>query len=225
MAPEAAPLSSERPVVWLNCAASLDGRLAFAGGARARLSSPEDLARVHRLRAEVDAIVVGVGTVLLDDPSLRVRGELAGGLPRDPPTRIVLDSRGRTPPGAKVLDATAPTLVATTERARERFPPSVRTVVAGAERVEIPRLWAELRRLGLRRLLVEGGSAVLASVVRSGLFDRWTIYYAPFAIGGGTAPPVLAGPESRNFEEAVRLQLAGLERLGDGFLATFLPAR
>ncbi len=225
MTAEPAPERAERPVVWLNCAASLDGRLAFAQGARARLSSAEDLARVHRLRAEVDGIVVGVGTVLLDDPSLHVRWELTGAPAGTPPTRVVLDSHGRLLPASKVLDTSAPTIVATSERGSARYPGHVRTVVAGRDRVEIPRLWAELHRLGLRRLLVEGGAEVLASVVRSGRFDRWTIYYAPVAIGGTTAPPVLSGPESRGFDEAVRLELVGLERLGEGFVATFVPPR
>lgn len=215
----------DRPTVWLNCAVSLDGRLAFAEGARARLSSPEDLERVQRLRTEVDGIVVGVGTVLLDDPSLRVHWELLHRPPGRAPVRIVLDSGGRTPEGARVLDGSAPTLVATTERCRRSFPPHVQVVVVGPERVDLGRLFSELRHRGLRRVLVEGGAAVLASVVRAGLFDRWTVYYAPIAIGGSRAPPLLAGPESHGFDQAVRLELAGVERVGEGFVATYLPRR
>lgn len=213
----------DRPEVVLNCAVSMDGRLAFARGARARLSSPEDLARVQRLRAEVDGIVVGVGTVVLDDPSLRVHWELLGRPPGQAPARVVVDGKGRTPDAARVLDTSAPTFVLLSERSRRRFPSHVRTVVAGSDRVDLARAFAELRRLGLRRLLVEGGAAVLASVVREGLFDRWTVYYAPVAIGGATAPSLLAGPESRDFGESVRLRLAGVETLGEGFVATFVP--
>jgi len=220
-----APPTAERPLVWLNCAASLDGRLAFAAGARARLSSPEDLVRVQRLRAAVDGIVVGVGTVILDDPSLRVHWELLGSDPGRAPTRIVLDGSGRTPERARVLDGSVPTIIATSERNRRTYPTSVRTVVAGQSSVDLPRLLGELRRLGLRRLLVEGGSAVIASVVRAGVFDRWTIYYAPVAIGGATAPPILAGPESQNFDGAVRLILERVETMGEGYVATYLPPR
>jgi 2,5-diamino-6-(ribosylamino)-4(3H)-pyrimidinone 5'-phosphate reductase len=215
--------AADRPTVWLNCAVSLDGRLAFAGGLRARLSSPEDLERVQRLRADVDGIVVGVGTVVLDDPSLRVHWELLHRPPGPAPHRIVVDGSGRTPEHARVLDGSAPTIVATAERNRRSFPPHVRTVVAGAERVDLKRLFSELRRLGLRRLLVEGGAAVLASVVRERLFDRWTVYYAPVAIGGSSAPPLLTGPETHGFEEAVAVVLAGVERMGEGFVATYLP--
>ena len=215
--------TGERPTVWLNCAVSLDGKLAFAGGARARLSSPEDLLRVHRLRAEVDGIVVGVGTVVLDDPSLAVRWDLLHEPPRAAPHRIVLDASGRTPPGARVLDGSAPTIVATSARNQRGYPPPVRTLVAGATTVEPRRLLEALRELGLRRLLVEGGTRVFTSLVREGLFDRWTIYYAPVAIGGSTAPPLLAGAETAGFDTAVRMELAGVERAGEGYVATYVP--
>lgn len=211
-------------MVWVNCAASLDGRIAFAGGARARLSSPEDLERVHQLRSEVDGIVVGVGTVVLDDPSLRVHWELLRRSPGPGPHRIVLDSHGRTPPHARVLDGSAPTIVATASRCGRTFPPHVRTIVAGEDRVDLDRLFVELRRLGLRRLLVEGGAAVLASVARAGLFDRWTVYYAPLVIGGSTAPPMVAGPETAGLDGTVRLRLTDVRALGEGFVASYVPA-
>jgi len=224
VAPEPPPdPPAGRPTVWLNCAASMDGRLAFAEGARAPLSGPEDLARVQRLRADVDGILVGVGTVLLDDPSLRVHWELLGRTPGPAPYRIVLDGSGRTPQGARFLDGSLPTIVATTRRCTRSFPPSVRTLVVGEDRVDLVRLFAELRRLGLRRLMIEGGASVFASVLRADLFDRWTVYYAPVVIGGRTAPALVAGPEAHGFDEAVRLELAGVERLGEGFVATYLP--
>lgn len=213
-----------RPTVWLNCAASLDGRLAYAGGVRARLSSPEDLARVHRLRAGVDGIVVGVGTVVLDDPSLRVREELLDRPIAHRPWRIVVDASGRTPPAARLLDGSSPTLVLTTEENRRSYPEPVRTVVAGRGHVDLARGFEELGRRGLGRLLVEGGAALFASVVRARLFDRWTIYYAPVVIGGATAPPIVAGAEARGPNDAVGVRLASIERLGDGCLATYVPA-
>lgn len=214
-----------RPTVWLNCAASLDGRIALAGGRRAQFSSPEDLVRVHRMRARADAILVGVGTVILDDPSLRVHWELLGGTPGRAPTRVVVDASGRTPATARVLDDSAPTIVATSQRSRRTYPANVRTIVAGAETVEFPTLFRRLVELGIRRLMIEGGASVLASVVRDRLFDRFTVYYAPVVVGGSTAPPIIAGPESRSVEEEDRLELTGLERLGEGFVATYVPRR
>src|SRR5208282_2019857 len=125
-----------RPTVWVNCAASLDGRIAFAGGLRAGLSSPEDLERVQRLRAEADAILVGVGTVVKDDPSLRVHWELLGRPPGKNPTRVVVDATGRTPTNARVLDGSTPTIIATSAQSSRKFPPHVRTIVVGMNRVD-----------------------------------------------------------------------------------------
>ena len=218
-----AEFPARRPVVWVNCAASLDGRLAYAGGARARLSSPEDLVRVQQLRVNADAILVGVGTVLHDDPSLRVHWDLLGEPPGRNPTRVILDSEGRTPEGAKVLDGSAPTIIATSERSSRTFPPSVHAVVAGRDRVDLRELFATLFGLGIRRLMVEGGAEVIASVLREGLFDRLTIYYAPVVIGGATAPPIARGPETRGPEETRAVELLGVERLGEGYVASYAP--
>ncbi len=220
-----APSPSGRATVWVNCAVSADGRLAFAGGARAQLSGPEDLRRVQELRTEVDAILVGVGTVLLDDPSLRVHWELLGRPPGRSPQRLVVDALGRTPPKARVLDGSLPTVIATSERCHRTFPSHVRTVVAGRERVDLAALFTRLPELGIGRVLVEGGARILASVARAGLFDRWTIYYAPRFIGGLTAPPMLAGPEAGNLDATVPLELVGLERLGEGYVAGYRPGR
>lgn len=213
-----------RPVVWVNCAASLDGRIAFAGGRRAGLSGPEDLQRVQRLRAGADAILVGVGTVVKDDPSLRVHWELLGERPGPNPTRVVVDASGRTPLSARVLDGSTPTIVATSERSKRTFPPHVRVLVAGSSRVELGRLFPMLYDDGVRTLMVEGGAEILSSVLRAGLFDRLTVYYAPVVIGGLTAPPVASGPETRGPEELATLELLGVERLGAGHLATYAPA-
>jgi 2,5-diamino-6-(ribosylamino)-4(3H)-pyrimidinone 5'-phosphate reductase len=214
---------AHRPFVWVNCAASLDGRLAFAGGKRAGLSSPEDLERVQRLRAEADAILVGVGTVVKDDPSLRVHWELLGQPPGRNPTRIIVDASGRTPTNARVLDGSTSTIIATSQRAKRAFPAHVRTIVAGAARVDLARLFAILHGEGVQRLMVEGGAEILASVLREGLFDRFSIYYAPTVIGGATAPPVVSGRETTGADDTVALELLSLERMGVGYVATYAP--
>ena len=219
-------LNDPRPAVWINCAASLDGRIALAGGKRATLSSPEDLVRVQQLRTNADAILVGVGTVVLDDPSLRVHWELLDpALPAGKnPTRVVVDSSGRIPANARVLDGSTPTIVATSERSTRVYPAPVRRIVAGSVRVDLAELFVELHRLGIRRLLVEGGSEILGSVLRSGLWDRLTIYTAPIVVGGTTAPTVTSGPsEVHDLADAVPMELAGLDRLGPGYVATYVP--
>ena len=213
-----------RPSVWVNCASSLDGRLAYAGGKRAALSGPEDLVRVQRLRARADAILVGVGTVVKDDPSLRVHWELLGEPPGPNPTRVVVDASGRTPTNARVLDGSTPTIVATSEKAKRAFPRHVTTIVAGATRVDLAALFERLYERGVRKLMVEGGAEILSSVLRGRLFDRFTIYYAPVIIGGPTAPPAVNGPDTVGPDDQTTLELLALERLGAGFLATYAPA-
>ena len=108
-----------RPRVIINAAMSVDGKIALADGRGVRISNEEDLRRVHHLRAAADAVLVGVGTILKDDPKLTVKPEYAKG--RNP-LRVVLDSDGKTPFGASVLDGSAPTLIATTADCGKTFP-------------------------------------------------------------------------------------------------------
>jgi len=213
-----------RPYVHINCAVSLDGRLAFAGGKRAALSGPRDLARVQALRADLGAVLVGVGTVILDDPSLRVHWDLLHRAPGPPPIRICLDGSGRLPASARLLDGTQPTIVGTTESSQRRYPASVDTIVAGpGPEVALPIFLRALAGRGLRGVLVEGGAHVIASFLRAGLVDRMTVYVAPVLIGGDTAPSLMAGPESHSSEDWVELLRESAEPLDDGVLISLRP--
>ncbi|HEV2316354.1 MAG TPA: dihydrofolate reductase family protein [Thermoplasmata archaeon] len=214
----------DRPRVVVNCAASLDGRLAYAGGVRAHLSGPEDLHRVQRMRAASDAILVGSRTIDLDDPSLRVHWEMLSGARGPEPLRIALDSRGDLRRTARFFDGSQPTLLATAADARPRLPPGVDLFSAGTTEVDLPALLAHLAQRRIRQLMVEGGSRVIASFLRGGLVDEMTVYYAPVLIGGTTAPTLFAGPETRNASEAVSLVRVAVEALGDGILVTLRPA-
>lgn len=215
--------AGRRPVILVNCAVSVDGRLAYAKGRRAWLSGPEDLDRVQRLRASVGAIVVGVGTVLADDPSLKVHWERLHQPPGPSPLRVVLDSVGRTPPTSKVLDGSAPTLLATTDRCRARFPAGIDVVALGHAEVDLEALWSHLGARGIGRVLVEGGGAVLASVFREGRFDEATVFVAPVVIGGHDAPSLALGSECPDASSAVPLEQTGSQRLGEGTLLTYRP--
>ncbi len=211
-----------RPYVHLNCAVSADGRLAYAHGRRALLSGPEDLRRVQELRSQLDAILVGIGTVLADDPSLRVHWELLDRPRGHEPLRVVLDSTGRTPTTARVLGPPGATLVATAARCPRTFPTPVEVFRAGEDEVDLPSLLAELARRGIASLLVEGGARVLAAFLRAGLYDVLTVYTAPVVIGGTTAPPMVSGVETTGAGEAVALSLEEARPLGAGVLLRYV---
>src|SRR5579863_644650 len=129
-----------RPYVWVNCAVSADGRLAYAQGRRALLSGPEDLRRVQTLRAASGAILIGAGTVRADDPSLRVHWELLDRPPGPSPLRVILSTDAGLPPKARVLDGSAPTLVAGTALGTARLPGHVERLVTGGGAVELTAL-------------------------------------------------------------------------------------
>jgi 2,5-diamino-6-(ribosylamino)-4(3H)-pyrimidinone 5'-phosphate reductase len=212
------------PFVTVNCAMSADGKIALPTRRQTRISSEEDIARVHRLRNASDAILVGIGTVLSDDPSLLVKEKYVR-RPRRP-LRIVLDSRGRTPARARVVSPGTPTLIAmASEPASRPWPPGVETVALGERgRVSILGLLEELDRRRIRRLLVEGGSDVIWSFLRERAVDRMNIYVGSLVIGG-PGPTPAGGEGVARLEDAFRLRLARTRRLGDGVLLVYEPER
>ena len=186
-----------RPYVHLKIAQSLDGRIAARGGDSRWITDAAARRRVHRMRAEHDAVLVGRGTALHDDPRLTVRDVEAGDRPAAPPWRVVLDSRLALPAGARLAsdEHAARTIVLTTEQAaaaRHRELTArgvqVQVVAAGASgRTDIDAVLQALHARGIRSLLVEGGGAVYTSFLRAGRFDRLSVFVAPLLIGDGVA--------------------------------------
>jgi 2,5-diamino-6-(ribosylamino)-4(3H)-pyrimidinone 5'-phosphate reductase len=210
-----------RPRVIINAAMSVDGKIALADGKGVRLSNEEDLRRVHRLRASVDAILVGVGTVLMDDPKLTVKSEYAKG--RNP-LRVVLDSRGRTPETAHVLDGSAPTLIITSRESDRQFP-RAEVQRLGTHEVDLPALLDHLATRGVRTLLVEGGSTVIWSFLREGLADELKVFVSSRVLGGRAAPSLAGGQGVTSLDEAPGLRLERVKRLGDGVLLEYTIVR
>lgn len=202
-----------RPFVHVNCAMTADGKLAGRSRRQIRISSPEDLSRVRALRMESDAIMVGIGTVLSDDPHLTVKGAKTN------PIRIVLDSSGRTPDNAKILDGRAPTIIATSEEC-ERSWKNVEVIRIGKKRVDLERLLEILYERGIRKLMVEGGGELLWSFFRKGLVDRYTVFIGSMIAGGRTSPTPVDG-EGFDDDEILRLRLIECEKLGEGVLLTY----
>jgi len=201
-----------RPTVTVNCAASIDGKIAVRLRRQTRLSSSEDLERLKALRAGADAILVGVGTVMADDPGLLA--PLGSG---KRPLRIVLDSKGRTPPTARVLDGRAPTLIVTAEPSSATFP-NAEVLRLGRGRVDLGALLDELGRRGVARLLVEGGGEVIHSFLAARLADELFVFVADLVLGGRDAPTLADGEGASTLEEAVRARFVSAQRLEGGLL-------
>jgi diaminohydroxyphosphoribosylaminopyrimidine deaminase/5-amino-6-(5-phosphoribosylamino)uracil reductase len=182
------------PFVTLKLACSLDGRAATRTGQSRWITGPAAREYVHELRDRSDAVLVGVGTVLADDPKLNVRLEREG--TRDP-LRVVADSQARTPPSARVLSPGAACLVAVTEAAPETRVGALRAAgaevlrVAEAEgRVDLAALLAKLGGRDVMSVLCEGGPTLAAGLVGAGRVGKYLLFYAPMLLGGDGLPAV-----------------------------------
>src|SRR3990172_7401760 len=199
---------------------SADGKIATADRRQTRLSGEADIARMHRLRASHDAVLVGIGTILADDPKLTVKWEVAGLPAGEHPLRVVLDSRGRTPDTAAVLAPLGRTLICTNE-ACVRAWKAAEGFRRGTDRVDVKGVLEDLSRRGVRSLLVEGGSEVIWSFLHGGFADELKVYVGSVVLGGAQAPTLAGGDGVRELEEAVKLRLEGVSTVDGGGLLEY----
>jgi diaminohydroxyphosphoribosylaminopyrimidine deaminase / 5-amino-6-(5-phosphoribosylamino)uracil reductase len=207
------------PFVTWKMAASLDGKVAARDGSSRWITGEAARADVHRLRASSDAIVVGAGTALADDPALTVR---MPGYRGRAPLRILVDARGRVPATGDLFDEDAPTLVATTDLASAERREGWRT--AGAEvvvyepegeRVPLAELVADLGKRDVQAVLLEGGPTLAWAAIEDGIVDKVVVYLAPKLVGGTDAPTVLGGRGFAPIANALGLRVRSFDRVGE----------
>jgi diaminohydroxyphosphoribosylaminopyrimidine deaminase/5-amino-6-(5-phosphoribosylamino)uracil reductase len=220
---------SGRPFVAVKSALTIDGWTATSGGHSKWITNEKSRQFVHRLRDQVDAVMVGIGTVLADNPSLTVRLKQACG--KDP-LRIIVDTHLRTPLNAKILnhDSSSDTLIVVgsqvSDQALKRFQKKgVSTLVCPMKTgmIDLAALMGILGKMSVTSLLVEGGSLITGSMLRERLVDKFYIFKAPKILGGGDGVPMAAGPGSIRMDECLVLKDIHVRRFDDDILIVGYP--
>jgi len=217
-----------RPYVILNAAMTLDGKIATQTGS-SNISGKEDLERVHELRKECDAIMVGIGTVMADDPRLTIHKIDAN--PEDNPVRVVVDSKCRTPIDARITNNDSKTIIACANEYKHDFMESdkyetfkkrgVKFFFSGDDRVDLSLLMSYLHEEGIEKLMLEGGATLNFSMIKAGLIDEIRICVAPMVVGGANAKTFFDGEGFDLMDDAVKLELVDSYSLGKDLILTY----
>ncbi|MFH1146384.1 MAG: bifunctional diaminohydroxyphosphoribosylaminopyrimidine deaminase/5-amino-6-(5-phosphoribosylamino)uracil reductase RibD [Pseudomonadota bacterium] len=222
-------VEKKRPFVIVKTAASLDGRIATRTGDSKWITGERARRFVHSIRNQVDAILVGVDTVVRDNPMLTARLGLKR--PRDP-ARVVLDSRLRTPPDSRILnlDSFSSTLLITgpevSQDRKEAFTKAnveIISVSRGDTGLNLLELLTRLAKRGILTVLVEGGGTVIDSFIKARLVDKFYFFYAPILIGGRDAKGMVEGDGIERIADGLRLRDLRTRRIGNDLLIEAYP--
>jgi 2,5-diamino-6-(ribosylamino)-4(3H)-pyrimidinone 5'-phosphate reductase len=207
-------MARSRPHVIISAAMSVDGKIATRIG-NSKLSSKEDLLRVHKLRASVDAILVGKHTLMIDDPSLTVK--LAKG---KNPIRIILDSEGSIKSNSKIIKTCkmVPTIIAVSEKITQKNiirleKEGLEVIKCGQNKIDLKKLLHILRRKNIKNLLVEGGGLTNWSFIKDKLVDDLIITITPHVLGGSSAISLVQGEGFDKISYAPLLKLKKISRI------------
>ena len=211
-----------KPYIILNCAASVDGKIALPNRQKLKLSNEEDFSRVHALRSECDAIIVGIDTIIQDDPKLTINQKYSRG---ENPLRIILDTNYRTPENAQILDNKSKTLIAIGEKTPVKNLENVEIIRCGKEEINLEKLMLNLVERGVEKVMVEGGETVLWSFLENELFDELNIFISSVIIGGKGTPTVAGGKGYINEKSTLKLKLKNIDTIGNGVLLQYSKSK
>ena len=211
-----------RPHVVVNCAMSADGKIALPSRKQLRISCDEDIKRMYRLRHRSDAVLVGIETVLSDNPKLTVKDKYVDN-PKQP-IRIILDSNCRTPENALAVNNAAKTMIITSKKCNKKYNDNVEIIECKTDdenQIDLNYLLELLYNLEIKNLMVEGGSTIIWSFLNKGLVDDLYLYMAPIIIGGASTPTMADGKGIEDIVELITLEIMKVKRLGPGILFHF----
>ena len=205
----------------MNAAMTLDGKIATVSG-KSKISSKEDLLRVHKLRSKSDAIMVGISTVLVDNPLLTVR--LTKHKRKDP-SRVIIDSYGRIPLHSKILKTAfrIETIIFVSEGAQKQRIQSLKdrgakVIVAGRENVDLRKTLFYLKNMGFKHVLAEGGGELNWSLLNLGVVDQLIVTIAPIIVGGRTSTTLVEGCGYGSISDGIKMELNKVYRQNRGEL-------
>ena len=212
-----------KPYVILNAAMTLDGKIATKTGS-SKISGKKDMIRVHTLRKNMDGIMVGIGTVLVDDPKLtisKIDAEI-----EDNPIRVIVDSQGRTPINSRVLNEIAPTIIAVSSNYSnttqiKELAKKADIYVSGKEHVDLSKLLDYLYSKGIKTLMLEGGSTLNFSMIKEGLIDEIRICIGPMIVGGQYAKTLFDGEGFDYMEDSIKLDLVDINQINQEVILTY----
>lgn len=207
-------MEKSRPYVILSAAISLDGKMATKTG-NSHLSSKKDLMRIHKLRSNVDAILIGKHTMMIDDPSLTVRYVKGKN-----PIRIILNSTGSIKSNSKIIQTcrTIPTIIAVSEKISkknltrlQRY--GLEVIKCGYKKINLKKLLFILKKKNIKKLLVEGGGTTNWSFFKNNLVDEIIVTLTPFILGGKNAISLVEGDGFRKISQSFHLKLRNIHRI------------
>ena len=198
---------------------SADGKIALPSRKQFRISCEEDIERMYKLRNRSDAVLVGIETILSDDPKLTVKEKYVKN-PRQP-IRVILDSKCRTPENALAVNDWAKTYIITLEECDKKFKDNVKIIKCTEDEngfIDLKCLLELLYNHGIKTLMVEGGGTVIWSFIKNGLVDDLYVFVAPIVVGGKNTPTIADGEGVKSFDELKQLKIVNVSKLGQGVM-------